>query len=339
MSIFPQMASFILKEHRRRPIEGNVVLIGRQTVNLSISELVALLEREAVGLRSDYSTETDNSTIGSYGQRYISDRAFFSLFSSAKVMALDVSAYEGAEIVHDLNQPLPDKLSGIADFIFNGSCLDNLFDPATAIKSMSKMLKPAGRIIHLEHGTAIQDAFLCYSPEWFFDFYAINNYDDCQNYICTFKNSLQNTWEVYSWKPFYELGETLMRSGCSLQIGDFINIVVAEKGLQSTDSRTPIQGHYREWQDAQDADEYVRKYREFHAKQLEYQFDSVEPTPLTPPPPPPSGIKGYILNTASFLGISIAKGGPVGYRFEKSKSKSPKESARPGLVRLGFLTR
>jgi SAM-dependent methyltransferase len=149
---------------------------------------------------------------------------------------------EGAEIVHDLNQLLPDELSGIADFIFNGSCLDTLFDPATAIKSMSKMLKPGGRIIHLEHGTAIQDAFLCYSPEWFFDFYATNNYDNYRNYICTFKNSPQNAWEVYSWKPFYKQGEALLRSACSLHIGDFINIVVSDKGLQSTDSRTPIPG-------------------------------------------------------------------------------------------------
>jgi hypothetical protein len=103
------------------------------------------------------------------------------MFSPGRVMALDVSDYEQAEIVFDLNETLPAKYHRIADFIFNGSCLDNLFDPATAIKSLSKMLRPGARVMHLEHGTAIQSAFLCYSPEWFFDFYAINNYADCQS--------------------------------------------------------------------------------------------------------------------------------------------------------------
>ncbi len=89
------------------------------------------------------------------------------MFCDADVIALDVSDYEGAEIIHDLNTPLPNKYRSVADFIFNGSCLDNLFDPAMAIKSMSKMLRPGGRVMHVEHGSPIQGAFLCYSPEFF----------------------------------------------------------------------------------------------------------------------------------------------------------------------------
>jgi hypothetical protein len=363
MSIFPQTASFILKEHRHRRIQGDVLLIGRQTVNLSVSAAKTLLEREGVELRAEFSAEADNSTIGSADQNYITDTAFFSLFSSARVSALDVSAYEGAEIIHDLNEPLPDKYTEIADFIFNGSCLDNLFDPATAITSLSKMLRPRGRIIHLEHGTAIQDAFLCYSPEWFFDYYAINNYDDCQNFVCVFDGSMQNPWEVYSWTAFYDDNGTLKRSGCSLGIGDFVNIVVAEKGDNSTNSKTPIQSHYREFHGTRGTNGYVSKYRQFIATPRVYRFETAEPRPLMPPPPAPppppppprlGGIKGAVLETANRFGLSIAKGGPLLYRFEKFDSNSrrrivsascsgknpePQIVVRPELVRLGFLPR
>src|SRR5689334_2660568 len=195
MSIFPQMASIILKEHKFRPIHGDVLLIGRQTVLLTPEKALELMHREGVTPRNGYSLEIDKSTVGSEQAPYITDRSFFSLFSDAKVLALDVSAYEDAEIVHDLNLPLPREYAHIADFIFNGSCLDNLFDPATAIKSISRMLRPNGRVIHLEHGSPVQGAFLCYSPEWFFDFYAVNNYSDCQTLACTFDSSLQNHWK------------------------------------------------------------------------------------------------------------------------------------------------
>src|ERR1700688_2793850 len=188
MSILPQIACFLLKEHRYRPIEGDVLLIGRQTVMLTERDAVRMLERESVPLRKDYSSEIDEATATNRKPGFITDRAFFSMFSNAKIMALDVSAYEGAEIVHDLNAPLPDRYRGVADFILNGSCMDNLFDPASAIKSMSKMLRPGGRVFHFEHGTPVNNAMLCYSPEWFFGFYAINDYADCQIFVCSFGN-------------------------------------------------------------------------------------------------------------------------------------------------------
>ena len=212
---------------------------------LSVDKALDLLTREGVERRDNFLIEHDTSTVGSNLAPYITDRSFFSMFSDARVIALDVSAYEGAEIVHDLNFPLPRGNENIADFIFNGSCLDNLFDPATAIKSMSKMLRPNGRIVHLEHGTAIQGALLCYSPEWFFDFYAINNYVDCKTFVCTFIDSIVGHWQVSLWHPFRLEGDERKLSSSSLGIGDFVNIVIAEKGSHSTNDRTPIQSHYR----------------------------------------------------------------------------------------------
>jgi 2-polyprenyl-3-methyl-5-hydroxy-6-metoxy-1,4-benzoquinol methylase len=63
------------------------------------------------------------------------------------VKAVDVSPYEGAEVIHDLNQPLPDRLRGTADFIVDGSVLDNVFDPATGLRNLTEMLRPGGRLL------------------------------------------------------------------------------------------------------------------------------------------------------------------------------------------------
>lgn len=266
MSIFPQTAALLLKEHRHRPIVGDVVLIGRQTVLLKEDEALKLIADSGIAPLPEYLREIDVTTIGSDVHNYITDRAFFSMFSTASVRALDVSAYEGAEIVHDLNTTLPAKYHDIADFIFNGSCLDNLFDPANAIKSLSKMLRPGGRIVHLEHGSPIQDAFLCYSPEWFFDFYAVNGYADCQTFVCTFPYGMQHEWYVSDWQPY----SGAKAKGASLGIGHFINIVIAEKDSGSTDDQTPIQSHYRSLQRDGSEDLYMRKATEFSQKAREY---------------------------------------------------------------------
>src|SRR6202158_2041993 len=266
MSIFPQTAALILKEHKHQPIFGDVLLIGRQTVLLSEEAALELIVSEGITPRSSYLREIDTTTVGYDIGPYITDRAFFSMFSATRTLALDVSAYEGAEIVHDLNTPLPDKYHVIAYIIFNGSCRDNLFDPATAIKSLSKMLRSGGRIIHLEHGTPIQDAFLCYSPEWFFNFYAINNYSDCQTLVCTFSEGLQQPWVVSRWRPYRETKAV----GAALGIGNFLNVVIAQKGDESSDDRTPIQSHYRILQNDMSEDVYRYKSAEFDRNAREY---------------------------------------------------------------------
>lgn len=348
MSIFRQTAAMILKEHKHRPITGEVVLIGRQTVLLTVEEAFALIAIEGVEPRGDFLDEIDKSTIGSGVAQYITDRSFFSMFSDARVIALDVSDYEDAEIIHDLNAELPAKYEAVADFIFNGSCLDNLFDPATAIKSISKMLKPHGRIFHLEHGSPIQGAFLCYSPEWFFDFYAINNYSDCQNFVCTFGSSLQNDWETFRWSPYYYEDGQLNASSSSLFIGDFISIVIAEKGSSSTDSRTPIQSHYRGFQQDSSESIYVLKYKEFSHSGRNFVFIAdvptpslqvsesaafVVPEPARPPIPAPSphrtGLKEIIQEAFNRCGLAIRKGGPVFYRVERAKMASSADAPTP----------
>lgn len=275
MGILPQQAAFILREHKHRPIEGDILLIGRQTVWLTLDQAYNLLKQEGIEPRRGHLIEYNHSTMGAKGN-WITDRSFFSLFSSGRVIALDVNDFEGAEIVHDLNSELPERFFGIADFIYNGSCLDNLFDPAMAMRSTSKMLRPLGRILDAEHSTAVANAFICYSPEWFFDFFAINNYADCQVFICKFGpnsvtggGAISDSWQVHWWRPFRQTGPTSFVANTSYP-GE--NVVVwerllimccAEKGTASTDHKTPIQACYRVAYNPNGDDHYIERYQAY----------------------------------------------------------------------------
>jgi SAM-dependent methyltransferase len=208
VSIFPAIVGALRAENACRPIAGDVLLIGRQKVEFSD----------------------------------LTDTELFQTFPEVRTInALDASRYEGCDIVHDMNIPIPEGLNGIADFIFDGSCLDNIFDPAMAIRGFSRMLRPGGRMMLVEHGTAIQGALVAFSPEWFFDFFAANDYERCRITLFRFDDILRSPWEALPWEPYRD--GTMVKA--TPEIGDFVNVVIAEKGSVSTDDRSPMQGQYR----------------------------------------------------------------------------------------------
>jgi SAM-dependent methyltransferase len=325
MAITRHVATFIVREHKFRPIVGDVLLIGRQTVHLTEREAVTLLQREGVPIRPGYLQELDNSTI-SRERGFLSDRAFFSMFSEAKVIATDVSDYEGAEIVHDLCKPLPDHLHGIADFIYNGGCLDNLFDPALAVRSISRMLRPRGRLIDMEAGSALSgQAFVSFSPEWFFDFYAENNYADCQVFLCKFRKDLGHRWRVHWWRPFYEVSGSLRQSlPHRTDRSDCVIITFAEKGSESSDERIPLQAGYRVAQDPKADGFYQSQYERYLRSPRTFGFDKGLRAPVI--------VKGLpwkqaIQYTSEQIGYSIRKGGTVGYRFVPATRSAPRHNS------------
>jgi SAM-dependent methyltransferase len=263
MGIDYRFAKLILHEHKYRPVNGSILLIGRQTVLMTPELAIELVKAEGLEVRREAKIEIDHSTFGK-GHGLITDRSFFSLFSPANVVALDISSYEGAEVIADLNQPLPSHLQNSADFIYNGSCLDNLFDPACALKNMSALLKPGGRIIHTEHGSPMQHAYIMYSPALFFDYYAINGFDDCRIYTLYFEKEILEPLYAFHWQPFYQTraGKQQLTTHTLANNHHAVIYVVAEKGETSTVDKSPIQGMYRTMHGSS-GDLYFRAFERF----------------------------------------------------------------------------
>src|SRR6516165_3989176 len=104
MGITPLHARLIIEEHKRRALPSTVHLLGRQTVYLTVEGAEKLIR--ACGVRPvETLFELDKETRGSAAQhgKLISDRMFFSMLGVEKVLAIDHTDYEGAEIIIDLN--------------------------------------------------------------------------------------------------------------------------------------------------------------------------------------------------------------------------------------------
>lgn len=69
---------------------------------------------------------------------------FFEVIGFGRATSLDFSAYEGAEHVYDLNQPVPAEMHEKFDLIFDGGTLEHVFNTPIALQNCFHMLKPGG---------------------------------------------------------------------------------------------------------------------------------------------------------------------------------------------------
>jgi SAM-dependent methyltransferase len=101
---------------------------------------------------------------------------FARALGAGTVAAMDASTYEGAAIVHDLNQPVPPDLEERFDVVIDGGTLEHVFNFPVAIANCMRLLKTGGHLIlftvannYCGHG------FYQYSPELFYRVLSPNN--------------------------------------------------------------------------------------------------------------------------------------------------------------------
>src|SRR4029077_11632784 len=184
-----------------------------------------------------------------YGE-IVTDRSIFRALGIDSVKALDVSPYEGAEIVHNLCQPIPDSLRECADFIVDGSTLDNVFDPAMALRNLAAMLKPGGRALLINAWSPRDGSYQLCSPAWYFDFFVANGFAECKS--CRNRAAGNRAHHYWLDPAFMRTAEARIRVpllACWWRIP--VVLVLAEKaGEPSSSLVSPTQAHYRserEW--------------------------------------------------------------------------------------------
>jgi hypothetical protein len=240
----------MILEHKRKPLPAVVHLLGRQTVQLGADRAIALIrshgiEPHAVDLEMDRQTRGAQAAAADY----ISDRTFFGMLGVRKVLAIDCADYEGAEIILDLNAPLPQAHFGSVDFLFGGSVLDNIFDQAAYLRNVSRLLNTGGRLFEQDILSQHHHPYCLVSPAWVLDYFVVNQYRYCSIWVS--EQAAAGFAHLYALEPsaddfISDFGPP--RGGLPLGF-----TVVAEKGPQSTSDVSPIQDQYRS---ARDADVY-----------------------------------------------------------------------------------
>ena len=126
--------------------------------------------------------------------KYSIDKVILKGLGFSQVDTMDYSVYEGADIAHDLNLPIPDEHKEKYDFVLDAGTIEHVFDLPQVLKNVFDALKIGGIFFfdtpywyHPHHGY-----YNC-SPELFEDYFQANKWKilRLQPYQCLSKESVE----------------------------------------------------------------------------------------------------------------------------------------------------
>jgi len=102
---------------------------------------------------------------------------FFEQFLGAKtVRTLDYSDYEGASIVHDMNDQIPETLHAQFDAVIEAGSLEHIFNFPAAIRNLMLMARVGGRVfLSIPANNFCGHGFYQFSPELMYRIFQAEN--------------------------------------------------------------------------------------------------------------------------------------------------------------------
>ena len=292
MGMPKQVIKALLHEDSVRPITGSFGVFGKQTVHISPGWLDSL-GRGLTNLSSD--KETRHSPTRDFA---IDDKSLVEALFDVKYRIYDRSPYEGAETIVDLNLPLPASMGGTCDFLYSGGTLDNVFNPAQVLMNASAMLAPGGRMVSYETGQGILGAYLQFTPEWFYSFFAVNRYKRVSVYLLHQEEFGESRFEynttVYEWNPeFTRNSDFNYFEASTTHPGIQYVLCIAEKGDMSSNDQIPVQMQY--------IDEHALDWRTMVDRKNLEAFPTL--SDLTPDSKPLTGSRNLPFNSTHYKAI------------------------------------
>jgi hypothetical protein len=177
---------------RDHGLRGRCLTLGRQDVTVTLEQLCAHLVQAGhfqvkdgalelpVRLKLMHALGTHLSPkpeLRAHG--FISDKTLFAAFGFTSMDSLDVSEFEGADFVHDLNLPgLSERLGTTYDTVIDPGTIEHVFDVGMALENLFDVMHPGSVVVHsLPLGNRIDHGFYQFSPNFLLDYYEANDFE------------------------------------------------------------------------------------------------------------------------------------------------------------------
>ena len=146
-----------------------VLTVGRQLLRISPAQMRSVLSRHGIPLSAKQAREVFSEEKG-YCEPLLR------LLGAHSVDSIDASNYEGASILHDMNQLLPDWCRDQFSVVIDGGTLEHVFDFPTALKNCMEAVAPGGHFIGVTPANNLMGhGFYQISPELFFRVFVPTN--------------------------------------------------------------------------------------------------------------------------------------------------------------------
>ncbi len=108
------------------------------------------------------------------GQLFVDE--FFHLLGAKEITTVDRSDFEGANLLHDLNERFPESQRGQYNFVFDGGTLEHIFNYPAALRNCLELIRPGGYFLTITPASNLMGhGFYQFSPELFFRVFSESN--------------------------------------------------------------------------------------------------------------------------------------------------------------------
>lgn len=143
-----------------------VITIGRQGLHLKEKELQDILVKSGFSIDESSRIFKNNNFA----------EPFLKLLGAKITDSMDASSYEGATIIHDLNQPIANELKSKYTLVIDGGSLEHVFNFPLAIKNCMQLIETGGYFISIAPANNFfGHGFYQFSPELFFRIFNSSN--------------------------------------------------------------------------------------------------------------------------------------------------------------------
>jgi SAM-dependent methyltransferase len=172
MGLVATTIKFLIEAHEQGVRFDETITLGRQHLTVSPQRLCAMLREHKLwpppGGEAAFLSELEKA------------RWRFEVFGLAlgakKISSMDVSDYENADVVHNLNVPIGPELHDRFDLVIDGGTLEHVFNVPVAVGNCMKMVKPGGHVVVFTNiNNQVGHGFYQFSPELFFRMFSREN--------------------------------------------------------------------------------------------------------------------------------------------------------------------
>lgn len=101
---------------------------------------------------------------------------FFRLLGAKETASVDRSAFEGATLLHDLNERFPENLRGYYDLVVDGGTLEHVFNYPAALRNCMELVRVGGHFVTFTPASGqMGHGFYQFSPDLLYRVFSADN--------------------------------------------------------------------------------------------------------------------------------------------------------------------
>ena len=248
MGIENSTLRFLLSSRKTGVSCARTLTLGRQDLLLRSQPFKELLH-----LYGYHSTDAEVAHLLNDANQFADP--LFQRMGAQIIDSADHSSFEGATVVHDMNQPIPAELKQRYSLVFDGGTLEHVFNFPQAIKNCMEMVEIGGHFLSVTPcNNMMGHGFYQFSPEIFFRIF-------CEaNGFTVEAMYLNEAWGEGPWLQVADPDQLQRRVGCVT--GAATNLYIRAKKLKEVPvfSTTPYQSDYSSlWNKQQGRDENTHR--------------------------------------------------------------------------------